>query len=117
MDRIKEADDHVTAAAILGDGWEDALSRLSDASGAHGAVLMRNRADRMLAAVTTDEIAESVQAFAAGRAPPSSRYARVRYGRTPRFRVDEFGRGIPWPRSRAHLDTVETVGPVPPGWE
>jgi hypothetical protein len=88
MDRIKTAVDDLTAAAILGDGWEDALSRLSDASGAHGAVLMRNRANRMLAAITTDEIAESVQAFAAGRAPPSSRYARVKYGRTPRFRVD-----------------------------
>src|SRR5688572_13871461 len=88
MDRIKQAVDDVTAAAILGDGWEDALSRFSDASGAHGAVLMRNRANRMLAAVTTDEIAESVKAFAAGRAPPSSRYARVKYGRTPRFRID-----------------------------
>jgi DNA-binding CsgD family transcriptional regulator len=88
MDHIKEAVDHVTAAAVLGDGWEDALSRLADASGAHGAVLMRNRPNRMLAAVTTDEIAESVKAFAAGRAPPSSRYARVKYGRTPRFRID-----------------------------
>jgi DNA-binding CsgD family transcriptional regulator len=88
MDRIKQAVDDVTAAAILGDGWEDALSRFSDASGAHGAVLMRNRANRMLTAVTTDEIAESVKAFAAGRAPPSSRYARVKYGCTPRFRVD-----------------------------
>jgi hypothetical protein len=25
--------------------------------------------------------------------------------------------GAPWPRSRAHLETLETVGPVPPGWE
>jgi DNA-binding CsgD family transcriptional regulator len=88
VDRIKTAVDDVMAAAILDDGWEDALGRFSCAAGAHGAVLMRNRTSRLLAAVTTDEIAESVTAFAAGRAPPSSRYSRVKHGRTAGFRVD-----------------------------
>jgi len=31
--------------------------------------------------------------------------------------VDAAGLAVPWPRSKAHLDTLETVGPVPPGWD
>ncbi len=88
VDRIKTAVDDVMAAAILGDGWEHALARFAYAAGAHGAVLMRNRTNRLLAAVTTHEIAESVKAFAAGKAPPSSRYSRVKHGQTAGFRVD-----------------------------
>lgn len=88
VDRIKTAVNDVMAAAILGDGWEDALARLSYAAGAHGAVLMRNRTNRLIAAVTTDEIAERVEAFAVGRAPPSSRYNRVKHGPAAGFRVD-----------------------------
>jgi DNA-binding CsgD family transcriptional regulator len=87
-DRIKATVDDLMAAAILGDGWEDALARFAYAAGAHGAVLMRNRTNRLMAAVTTDEIAEAVKAFAAGQAPPSSRYSRVKHGRTAGFRVD-----------------------------
>jgi DNA-binding CsgD family transcriptional regulator len=88
LDRIKAAIDDVMAAAVLGEGWEQALDRFSHASGAHGAVLMRNRAHHMMAAITTEEVAEAVRAFAAGRAPPNSRYSRVKYGRTVGFRVD-----------------------------
>jgi DNA-binding CsgD family transcriptional regulator len=88
LDRIKATVDAVMAAAVLGDGWEDALAGFSDAAGAHGAVLMRNRTNRLVAAVTTAEIAETVRAFAAGHAPPSSRYSRVRYGPTAGFRID-----------------------------
>ena len=87
VDRIKAAVDDVMAAALLGDGWEQALAGLSYASGAHGAVLMRNRAHHMLAAITTEEMAESVKVFAAGHAPPNSRYSRVRHDRAG-FRID-----------------------------
>ena len=88
VDRIKAAVDDVTAAAILGEGWEPALAGLSYVCGAHGAVLMRNRAHHMLAAITTVEIAESVKAFAAGQTPPNSRYSRVRFDTGLRFHVD-----------------------------
>lgn len=35
------------------------------------------------------------------------------------FSDGQWPNGYPraWPRSKAHLDTYETVGPVPPGWE
>ena len=69
VDRIKAAVDDVMAAALLGDGWEQALAGLSYASGAHGAVLMRNRAHHMLAAITTEEMAEIVQGLRGGSRP------------------------------------------------
>lgn len=85
---IRDAVEGITTAALLGEGWEDALHRFAYASGAHGAVLMRNRPSRMLSAITTEEVAETVSAFAAGRAPPSSRYRVVRVGPKIGFRVD-----------------------------
>jgi DNA-binding CsgD family transcriptional regulator len=88
MDGMKEAVDGITASALLGEGWEEALHRLAYACGAHGAVLMRNNPKRMLAAVTSEEVADTVSAFAAGRAPPSSRYRRVVVGPRIGFRVD-----------------------------
>jgi DNA-binding CsgD family transcriptional regulator len=94
MDRIKAAVDDVTAAAILGDGWEPALAQLSYACGARGAVLMRgavhmrNCAHHVLATITTDDMAELVQAYVAGRRPPNSRYSRVQYDSAARFRFD-----------------------------
>ena len=88
MECMMDAAQGVTTAALLGEGWEEALHRFAYASGAHGAVLMRNRPDRMLSAITTEEVAETVWAFAAGRAPPSSRYRVVRVGPKIGFRVD-----------------------------
>ncbi len=88
VEPIRQAVDELMAAAILGDGWEEALTGLAKAACAQGAVLMRNRGCRMVAAVTTPEVAEAVADFAAGRAPPNSRYARVNHSRTSGFRVD-----------------------------
>jgi DNA-binding CsgD family transcriptional regulator len=88
IDRIKAATDDIVAAALVGGGWEAALAGFAEAAGAHGAVIMRNRPDRLVSVITSEEIAEPVADFAAGRAPPSSRYARVRPGRAIGFRVD-----------------------------
>ncbi len=88
MECIKDATEGITTAALLGQGWEEALHRFAYAAGAHGAVLMRNRPARMLAAITSEEVAETVSAFAAGRAPPSSRYRRVLVGPRIGFRFD-----------------------------
>src|ERR1700730_7668163 len=87
MECIRDAVEGVTAA-LLGKGWEEALHRFAYASGAHGAVLMRTRANRMLASSTREEVAEPVAAFAAGRAPPNSRYRMVMVGPRFGFRVD-----------------------------
>jgi DNA-binding CsgD family transcriptional regulator/PAS domain-containing protein len=43
----------------------------------------------VLAVITTDDIAELVQAYVAGNRPPNSRYSRVQYGPVARFRVDQ----------------------------
>ena len=88
LDRIKAATDDLVAAALLGEGWEAALAGFATAAGAHGAVIMRNRPDRLLSVIASQEIAEPVADFVAGRVPPSSRYSRVRSGRTVGFRVD-----------------------------
>jgi len=93
-DRIKAAADDLIAAAVLGEDWEPALARFSHACGARGAVLMRgavrmrNDAHHVLATVTTDDMAELVQAYVAGRRPPNSRYARVQYRSCAQFRFD-----------------------------
>jgi len=86
MDRIRAGADDLVSAAILANGWEDALTRFALAAGARDAVLMRNGPHRMVAAVTTAGCATAVADFAAGRTPPNSRYLRVR--RHPGFRID-----------------------------
>lgn len=88
MMRMKIAADEVVAAALAGDTWEGPLERLALACGARDAVLMRNSPTRMMVAVATQEAAESVAAFAAGKSPPNSRYARVRATITDGFRID-----------------------------
>lgn len=77
LDRIRAGVDDLTAAAILADGWVEALRRFAVAAGARDAVLMRNEARKMVTAIVTPEAAGAVADFAAGRAPPNSRYQRV----------------------------------------
>jgi DNA-binding CsgD family transcriptional regulator len=87
MDGIRAGVDDMVSAAILADGWESALARFALAAGARDAVLMRNEARRMVSAVVTAEAAGAVADFAAGRAPPNSRYHRVGM-RYSGFRID-----------------------------
>ena len=86
--RIQTAADGVVEAALAGEPWDEPLLHLAHAAGARDAVLMRNSPTRMMAAFATPEAAEAVAAFAAGRAPPNSRYARVRIGPRDGFRLD-----------------------------
>jgi DNA-binding CsgD family transcriptional regulator len=94
MDRIRATVDELTAAAIVGDGWEPALAQFSYAAGARGAVMMRGAvrmrdcAHHVLATITTDDMTELVNAYVAGRRPPNSRYSRVQYDTAARFRFD-----------------------------
>jgi len=77
MDGIRAGADDMISAAILADGWEAALERFAYAAGARDGVLMRNRRERMIAAVTSAEVAAAVAEFAAGRCPPNTRYVRI----------------------------------------
>jgi DNA-binding CsgD family transcriptional regulator len=86
--QVKAATEGVVAAALMGADWTMPLARLAEASGARDAVLMRNTPSKMIAAVATEEVADGVAAFAAGRAPPNTRYSRVRIGPQHGFRVD-----------------------------
>lgn len=88
IERLEAAAHELCAAALLGDGWDEALTRFSNAADAHGAILMRNSRDRLLAAIATDEIADAVADFAAGRAPESSRQTRVPSLPGLGFRID-----------------------------
>ncbi len=88
MDAIRAGADDLVSAALLAEGWEAALERFAQAAGARDAVLMRNSAQKMVAAVTTAGAKEGVAAFAAGRCPPNSRYQRVADLHYFGFRID-----------------------------
>jgi DNA-binding CsgD family transcriptional regulator len=88
QNRIQTATEAVVAAALLGEDWSRPLAGLAAASGARDAVLMRNTESGMKSAVVTDEAMEAVAAFAAGNAPPNSRYSKVRIGPSDGFRID-----------------------------
>lgn len=87
-DRIRAAADDLIAAALIGDGWNEALTRLAHAAGARHAVLMRNNALRPITSISNEEAVEPIADYMAGRVPPNSRYARVDTQRTVGFRLD-----------------------------
>ncbi|MEQ1950339.1 helix-turn-helix transcriptional regulator [Mesorhizobium sp. CN2-181] len=87
-DELKAAAGDVVSAALMAHGWEEALQRFAYAAGARDAVLMRNNHNNMVVGVATEEASEMVAAFAAGRAPPNSRYERVNPQLAGGFRVD-----------------------------
>lgn len=90
IDRIgvQQAANDIVAAALLDENWDAALTRFAHVAGARDAVLMRNTRHCTLVALATEEAAETVAAFAAGKAPPNSRYARVKLDPAGGFRVD-----------------------------
>jgi DNA-binding CsgD family transcriptional regulator len=77
-------------AALVGDGWSDALETLSRAGGSRGVMLMHNRNRKLLASITNAEIREPVAQYLAGDAPPNSRQTRVSFTHDvkPGFVVD-----------------------------
>jgi DNA-binding CsgD family transcriptional regulator len=80
--------DDVVAAALLDEGWDAALTRFAQAAGARDAVLMRNTRHATVVSVATGEAAGTVAAFIAGKAPPSSRYDKVKVDPGGGFRID-----------------------------
>lgn len=85
---IRAAVDDVVAAALLDEGWNAALTRFAHAAGARDAVLMRNTRHATVVGVATEEAAGTVADFIAGKAPPSSRYERVKADPNGGFRID-----------------------------
>jgi DNA-binding CsgD family transcriptional regulator len=88
IDAIRAATEELATASLLGEDWAPALERISFEAGARGVAVIRNRNRRLVAAVSTSQVAETVAAFLAGRAPPNSRQVRVNHDGDPGFRVD-----------------------------
>lgn len=70
-EEAKAAAEDLLAAALLGEGWQDALQRLADATEAGGATLIHLLGDRPLAQLSSTGWAECEAEMMAGRAPPS----------------------------------------------
>lgn len=88
IDHIRAAADDLIAAALLGEGWNEALTGFAHAAGARHAVLMRNTPQRIITSISNEEAREAIADYMAGRVPPNSRYQRVDMRRSSGFRVD-----------------------------
>jgi len=86
---ISSVEDFVSAA-LLGDGWDDALSKLASAAGARGAALMRCRDYKLVGILKSAEIGELVDAYVAGRVPSNSRQVRASRSSVDGYREKEF---------------------------
>jgi DNA-binding CsgD family transcriptional regulator len=88
-DAIRSAAADVVSAALLGDGWEAALSTFSHAAGARGASLLRSRDRKVVGVIASPEIKQPVADYMAGRIPPPSRQVRALHdGAVTGFRLD-----------------------------
>ena len=72
-------------AAMLGTGWESALTNLSRAAGARGVALIRNRRKRLVGAITNADIAEPVADFLTGQGATELAPDPGRSSRRPRL--------------------------------
>jgi hypothetical protein len=88
LEEVKSAAGDLLGAALLGEGWPEALQRLADAAEAGGATLMLLQAGRPVAHLSSTDWAECESEIIADRAPPSTRrfYPEHVYGNS--FRVD-----------------------------
>jgi DNA-binding CsgD family transcriptional regulator len=86
--RLMAACGKINDAALLGEGWPEALEALSRAAGARGVMIMHNRDRKLVSFVSDANIREPVEAYLAGKAPPNARQTKVRHDTDPGFRVD-----------------------------
>jgi hypothetical protein len=71
----------VLEAALLGEGWPEALSRFAEAAGVTGAVIVNDAAQGRTTLLPTESVAEPVADYRVGKTPPDPRAALV----SPRF--------------------------------
>jgi DNA-binding CsgD family transcriptional regulator len=71
LEQARSAARDLVAAALLGEGWGEALQRLADAAEAGGASLVRVRGGHALAHLSSTGWAEAEAEAMAGAAPPS----------------------------------------------
>jgi DNA-binding CsgD family transcriptional regulator len=80
--------DRINDAALIGDGWPQALEALSRAAGSRGVMIMHNRNQRLVSFVSDESIREPIEYYLAGKAPPNARQTKIRHDTDPGFRVD-----------------------------
>jgi DNA-binding CsgD family transcriptional regulator len=88
VESLKLAIEQMYDAALIGDGWSDALEALSCAAGSRGVAIIHNRNRRLIAAVGSKNIAEPLQTYLSGKAPPNSRQTKVSHDIGDGFRTD-----------------------------
>jgi DNA-binding CsgD family transcriptional regulator len=85
---LMEACQRINDAALIGDGWSEALELLSRAAGSRGVMIMHNRERKLVSYVSDKSIAEPIEGYMAGKAPPNLRQTRIRHDFDPGFRLD-----------------------------
>jgi hypothetical protein len=72
-DRLMKACLRINDAALVGQGWQEALESLALAAGCRGVMIMHNRNRKLMSFISDKNIAEPVAAYLAGKAPPNAR--------------------------------------------
>jgi len=85
---LMAACERINDAALIGDGWPEALEALSQAAGSRGVMIMHNRKQRLVSFVSDESIREPVQDYLAGKAPPNARQTKIVHDSDPGFRLD-----------------------------
>lgn len=85
---LQSASEAFLDAALLGEGWEDALHRLARAAGAKGANLIVARNGKSVGGFASPDVAATQSRYYGSAHPPDSRELRVRVGLHSGFRID-----------------------------
>ncbi|MFZ2004974.1 MAG: helix-turn-helix transcriptional regulator [Stellaceae bacterium] len=86
--KMTSAADEILASAVLGEGWEESLQQLAGATGAGGASIVRIRAGRHMAHISSGGWAEVENAAMTGHAPLSPLRYYPEHVYAGGFRVD-----------------------------
>jgi DNA-binding CsgD family transcriptional regulator len=89
LDALKAATEDFLAASLVGDGLEDALSRMGAAESESAVVLSLDNGSGVRASIQTPEVAEAAAAVFAGLAPPDDRSLRCNPLMRAGFRTDQ----------------------------
>ena len=100
LEQARSAAADVFSAALLDEGWEDALQRVADAAEAGGASLVRAQAGRPAAQLSSAGWAEAEAEIVAGHVPPSPLMLYPDHAFGSGFRADH----EVWPHDAMHRD-------------